>query len=170
MAWISNLVAYPTLVSERLNAEKRVMALGGWGVYRSWDNRPECTMGRIYDKLCAVVTGGDMWPSINVFLYTQTEGHTYLQRLQKLRNLFVIAVGIKEIASLLCILVFLHILRIITIYTGTSRVVTSYQLLTPVFLECCEYTFRSKLLQKRFNEVDEGVFIIHSLDAPELWA
>jgi lysophospholipase L1-like esterase len=60
MAWISNCYAYPTLVSERLNAEKRVIALGGWGVYRSWDGRPECTIGRIYDRLCAVVPGGDI--------------------------------------------------------------------------------------------------------------
>jgi lysophospholipase L1-like esterase len=60
MAWISNCVAYPTLVSERLNAEKRVIALGGWGVYRSWDGKPECTIGRIYDRLCAVAPGGDI--------------------------------------------------------------------------------------------------------------
>lgn len=60
MAWISNLLAYPTLVSERLNAEKRVIALGGWGVWRSWDGNPDCVIGRIYDKLCAVVPGGDM--------------------------------------------------------------------------------------------------------------
>lgn len=60
MAWISNLFAYPTLVSERLNAEKRVIALGGWGVWRSWDSNPDCAIGRIYDRLCAVVPGGDM--------------------------------------------------------------------------------------------------------------
>jgi len=60
MAWISNLFAYPTLVSERLNAEKRVIALGGWGVWRSWDSNPDCAIGRIYDRLCAVVPGGDI--------------------------------------------------------------------------------------------------------------
>ena len=60
MAWISNLLAYPTLVSERLNAEKRVIALGGWGVWRSWDGNPDCAISRIYDKLCAVVPGGDI--------------------------------------------------------------------------------------------------------------
>ena len=60
MAWISNQFAYPTLVSDRLNAEKRVIALGGWGVWRSWDGNPDFTMGRIYDRLCAVVPGGDV--------------------------------------------------------------------------------------------------------------
>lgn len=60
MAWISNRFAYPTLVSERLNAEKRVIALGGWGVYRSWDGKPDCVIGRIYDRLCAIVPGGDV--------------------------------------------------------------------------------------------------------------
>ena len=60
MAWISNLFAYPTLVSERLNAEKRVIALGGWGVWRSWDSNPDCAIGRIYNRLCAVVPGGDI--------------------------------------------------------------------------------------------------------------
>jgi len=60
MAWISNLFAYPTLVSERLNAEKRVIALGGWGVCRSWDSNPDCAIGRIYDRLCAIVPGGGL--------------------------------------------------------------------------------------------------------------
>ncbi|MBR2796459.1 MAG: hypothetical protein IKE17_01760 [Clostridia bacterium] len=60
MAWISNQLAYPTLVSERLNAEKRVIALGGWGVCRSWDANPDCAIGRIYDRLCAVVPSGDI--------------------------------------------------------------------------------------------------------------
>lgn len=60
MAWISNLFAYPTLVSEGLNAEKRVIALGGWGVYRSWNDDPGCVIGRIYERLCSIVPGGDI--------------------------------------------------------------------------------------------------------------
>lgn len=59
-AWMSNALAYPERVCRALNAEKRVIALGGWGVYRSWDNDPACAIGRIYDRLCAVVPGGDV--------------------------------------------------------------------------------------------------------------
>ena len=60
MAWVSHMPAFPTLVSESMGAEKRVIALGGWGAARSWDNQPESRIGRIYDKLCAVTPGGDI--------------------------------------------------------------------------------------------------------------
>ena len=58
MIWISHLPAFPTLVAEQMNAEKRVIALGGWGVSRSWDNQEESRIGRIYDQLCAITPGG----------------------------------------------------------------------------------------------------------------
>ena len=54
----SHMPAFPTLVSEKLNAEKRVIALGGWGAARSWDNQPESRIGRIYGQLCAITPGG----------------------------------------------------------------------------------------------------------------
>ena len=60
MIWISHMPAFPTLVSESLNAEKRVIALGGWGAARSWDNQPASRLGRIYPQLCAVTPGGDV--------------------------------------------------------------------------------------------------------------
>ncbi len=60
MVWISHMPAFPTLVAERLNAEKRVIALGGWGAARSWDNQPDSRIGRIYGKLCAITPGGDV--------------------------------------------------------------------------------------------------------------
>ena len=60
MIWISNQFAFPTLVSERLNAEKRVIALGGWGAYLSYDGNPEHAIGAIYDRLCAIVPGGEV--------------------------------------------------------------------------------------------------------------
>ena len=60
MVYISHMPAFPTLVSEALRADKRVIALGGWGVARSWDNDPESRIGRIYDRLCAVIPGGDV--------------------------------------------------------------------------------------------------------------
>ena len=59
MALISNQFAYPTLVSERLNAEKRVIALGGWGAHVSFDGNFSHTLGQIYGSLCAVVPGGE---------------------------------------------------------------------------------------------------------------
>lgn len=60
MAWISNQFAYPTLVCEALDAEKRVVALGGWGAYLSYDANEAHAIGKIYDRLCAIVPGGDV--------------------------------------------------------------------------------------------------------------
>ena len=60
MSWISNTFAFPTLAAARLRAEKRVVALGGWGVWRSWDGDPACRIGRIYRQLCGVVPGGEV--------------------------------------------------------------------------------------------------------------
>lgn len=60
MIWISNQFAFPALAAELLNAEKRVVALGGWGAYLSYDANPDHVIGRIYDRLCAVVPGGDV--------------------------------------------------------------------------------------------------------------
>lgn len=58
MVWISHLPAFPSLVAEKMNAEKRVIALGGWGAARSWDNQQESRLGRIYGQLCAPTPGG----------------------------------------------------------------------------------------------------------------
>ena len=60
MAWISNLFAFPTLVARRINAEKRVLALGGWGTWHGWNGDPNANLGRIYGQLCGVVPGGEI--------------------------------------------------------------------------------------------------------------
>ena len=60
MAWISVLSAFPSLVCEVMNADMRVVALGGWGASRSWDDREENRIGRIYGQLCAPIPGGDI--------------------------------------------------------------------------------------------------------------
>ena len=60
LVWVSHMPAFPTLVSEQLKAEKRVVALGGWGAARSWDNVPESRIGRIYGQLCAITPGGSV--------------------------------------------------------------------------------------------------------------
>ncbi len=59
MAWISHQFAFPTLVAEAMNADKRVIALGGWGAYLSFDGNPEHAIGKIYDRLCAILPQGD---------------------------------------------------------------------------------------------------------------
>ncbi|MBR5109502.1 MAG: hypothetical protein IK099_04845 [Clostridia bacterium] len=59
MLFVSHMPAFPTLAAEELKAEKRVVALGGWGAARSWDNQPESRIGRIYGQLCAVTPGGE---------------------------------------------------------------------------------------------------------------
>ena len=60
MVFVSHMPAFPTLVAEELKADKRVVALGGWGAARSWDNQPESRIGRIYNQLCGVTPGGDV--------------------------------------------------------------------------------------------------------------
>ncbi len=60
MAWISNQFAFPSLVAEAMNADKRLIALGGWGAYRAYDGNAEQALGKIYDKLCALLPQGDV--------------------------------------------------------------------------------------------------------------
>ena len=60
MLFISHMPAFPTLVAEELKADKRVIALGGWGAARSWDNRQDGRIGRIYGQLCGVTPGGQV--------------------------------------------------------------------------------------------------------------
>ncbi len=58
MLWISNQFAFPTLTAEALNAEKRVIALGGWGAFLSYDGNPAHTIGTIYEQLCGACPAG----------------------------------------------------------------------------------------------------------------
>ncbi len=60
MLFISHMPAFPTLVAEEMKADKRVIALGGWGAARSWDNRRGSRIGRIYGQLCGVTPGGQV--------------------------------------------------------------------------------------------------------------
>ena len=60
MVYISNQFAFPTLASEALTAEKRGIALGGWGAHRSYDGDATHTIGGIYEQLCAIVPGGEV--------------------------------------------------------------------------------------------------------------
>ena len=58
MIWISNQFAFPTLVADALDAEKRVIALGGWGAHLSFDANPDHAIGRIYGQLCGAAPAG----------------------------------------------------------------------------------------------------------------
>ena len=58
MVWISNQFAFPTLTAEAMHADKRVVALGGWGAYLSYDANPEHTLGAIYEQLCGTAPAG----------------------------------------------------------------------------------------------------------------
>ena len=60
MLWISNRFAFPELVSDALDADKRVVALGGWGAYLSYDANPGHALGHIYDKLCGIVPAANV--------------------------------------------------------------------------------------------------------------
>jgi lysophospholipase L1-like esterase len=60
MLFISHMPAFPTLVAEAMKADKRVVALGGWGAARSWDNQQDSRIGRIYGQLCGVTPGGQV--------------------------------------------------------------------------------------------------------------
>ena len=63
LLFVSHMPAFPTLVAEEMKADKRVVALGGWGAARSWDNQPESRIGRIYGQLCGVTPGGGEAPA-----------------------------------------------------------------------------------------------------------
>lgn len=56
--FMSAVYGFPRLVSDRLNAEYRVVSQSGWGVLSSWDNDPGCALPKKYTPVCGVVTGG----------------------------------------------------------------------------------------------------------------
>ena len=58
-AWMSNMGAFPTAVCESLSADKRIVALSGWGAWKSWDCLESNRLGNVYEKLCAPIARGD---------------------------------------------------------------------------------------------------------------
>ena len=57
--WMSHMCAFPTLVSEKLQADSRVIAIGGWGVWRSYDDQEAHTLGQAYERLCLLNPAGN---------------------------------------------------------------------------------------------------------------
>ncbi|MBR5751155.1 MAG: hypothetical protein IKX84_02100 [Clostridia bacterium] len=60
MAWMSGVGAFPHRAAEMLGAERRVVAMSGWGAWKSWDGDENHRLGLIYDKLCAPIASGDV--------------------------------------------------------------------------------------------------------------
>ena len=58
-AWMSHMCAFPSLVSEKLRADSRVIAIGGWGVWRSYDDQEAHTLGQAYERLCLLNPAGN---------------------------------------------------------------------------------------------------------------
>ena len=59
MAWMCHMAAFPSLTAEKLHAEKRVIGVSGWGVWKSWDGSADCRLGLVYEKLCPLIPAGD---------------------------------------------------------------------------------------------------------------
>ena len=60
MAWMSGVGAFPHQTARMLDAERRVVAMSGWGAWKAWDGDENHRLGLIYDKLCAPIASGDM--------------------------------------------------------------------------------------------------------------
>ncbi len=59
MAWMSQALAFPTFSAGLLQADKRVIAVSGWGASCGWDGDPASRIGLIYERLCARIASGD---------------------------------------------------------------------------------------------------------------
>lgn len=64
-AWMCSMCTYAAYTAEALDADKRQISVSGWGAWRSWDNNPDCRLGAVYDKLCALIPTGDFPYSFN---------------------------------------------------------------------------------------------------------
>lgn len=59
--WISMYMSssrhYANIIEKRLNADARLISLGGWGVYSGWDNDLRHNIPSIYEKISGPSTG-----------------------------------------------------------------------------------------------------------------
>lgn len=55
--WFSSVRNYSTLAAKELDADHRVISQSGWGVLAAFDNNPDHTLPKIYDKVCGVLNG-----------------------------------------------------------------------------------------------------------------
>lgn len=55
MRWMSMSHAFPYLTSKAMDADFRIISVGGWGVFCGPDNNPKHAIPRHYDDICSVV-------------------------------------------------------------------------------------------------------------------
>ena len=60
MAWMGGVGAFPHRLSQMLDAERRVIAMSGWGAWKSWDGDESHRIGLIYEQLCAPIAAGNV--------------------------------------------------------------------------------------------------------------
>lgn len=56
-AIFSTLGHYAIEVSDKLDADYRIISQSGWGVCSSWDNDPERTLPKYYEQVCGLLHG-----------------------------------------------------------------------------------------------------------------
>ena len=56
-AWMSTANNYAFLVSEKLDADCRIIAQSGWGIYCGWDGRTDCSLPDYYTQVCGLASG-----------------------------------------------------------------------------------------------------------------
>lgn len=60
-SWIfSTWNSYSRILSDRFNAEFRIISQSGWGILSNCENDPNCTIPKIYDQVCAPATGDNL--------------------------------------------------------------------------------------------------------------
>lgn len=57
MMWFSAIQNYSYMVSEAVNADSRIISQSGWGVFTSYDNNPNKSMAKHYEKVCGFLNG-----------------------------------------------------------------------------------------------------------------
>lgn len=55
--FFSSEETYARILADKLDAELFIISQSGWGVYCSWDNRPECSIPQYYEQVCGVLKG-----------------------------------------------------------------------------------------------------------------
>lgn len=58
--FFSHVNSYPYLVSKKLDADYQVFSQSGWGVYCSWDNKPQFCIPKYYEDVCSVLVHHDL--------------------------------------------------------------------------------------------------------------
>ena len=55
--WFSAVNNYAKMTADALNADYRIVSESGWGVLTGWDNNPNNSIPKYYEKICGILTG-----------------------------------------------------------------------------------------------------------------